>query len=103
MVLGLALPGSQTVFVFAARAKLLAEANHQNLGALLGHVMAHEVGHLLLPAGHTSTGLMRASLNVQLASQGVLWFSPRQAVQIRASLETNFGRPFVPPVGTSGR
>ena len=28
---------------------------------VLAHVMAHEIGHLLLPYGHSPTGLMRAN------------------------------------------
>ena len=49
---------------------------------VLGHAMAHELGHLLLGTGHSSQGLMKGSwtsLDLQLASRGKLRFSPDQA------------------------
>ena len=58
---------------------------------LLGHVMAHEMGHLLLPAGgHTAAGLMKAGWDMHqsvLASAGKLTFAPNQASLIRAHLQ----------------
>ena len=59
---------------------------------LLGYVMAHEIGHLLLPAdSHDTKGLMRAEWAVRELT-GVdllkLEFSPVQASQIRRSVES---------------
>jgi hypothetical protein len=58
---------------------------------LLGHVMAHEMGHLLLPPGaHTAAGLMKAGWDMHqsvLASAGKLTFAPNQASLIRAHLQ----------------
>ena len=42
--------------------------------------MAHELGHLLLPAhSHSETGVMRASIDVQMAADKKLRFSSDQA------------------------
>ena len=50
---------------------------------VLGLVMAHEIGHLLLPPGsHSRSGIMRASLDFRL--QG--GFTREQAEQIRGRL-----------------
>ena len=57
-------------------------------GKYLGHFMAHELGHLLLPQyAHSSTGLMRAQWNrddLERAQHGRLGFTPEQATLIRA-------------------
>jgi hypothetical protein len=56
---------------------------------MLAHAMAHEVGHLLLPYGHSATGLMRAEWDAQdlrLAVRGQLKFTVQQAAVIRARL-----------------
>jgi hypothetical protein len=60
-------------------------------GDLLGFVMAHEIGHLLLPRGsHPSTGLMRGHWHVR-DFQGLdvltLGFSAKQASQMRDTIE----------------
>ena len=58
---------------------------------MLGHVMAHEMGHLLLPYGaHSVTGLMRPDWDrsqVQAANRGLLTFTPAQAGLIRERLQ----------------
>src|SRR5262245_37647842 len=57
-------------------------------GRFLGHFMAHEVGHLLLPQyAHSPTGLMRAQWSredLERAQYGRLGFTPEQATQIRS-------------------
>jgi hypothetical protein len=53
---------------------------------VLAHAMAHEIGHLLLPYGHSATGLMRADWDAQdmrLAVHGRLNFTSEQAELIR--------------------
>ena len=60
---------------------------------LLGHVMAHELGHLLLPHGaHSVAGVMRPEWDraqVQAAAEGLLTFTPDQADLIRARLSAS--------------
>jgi hypothetical protein len=56
---------------------------------VLAHAMAHEVGHLLLPHGHSDTGLMRADWDaddLRSAIDGDLNFTAEQAELIRSTL-----------------
>jgi hypothetical protein len=66
------------------------EARHLVPSLLLGHFMAHEIGHLLLPGeDHSASGLMRPVLREedwQLASIGGLVFTPQQAETLRAEV-----------------
>jgi len=59
--------------------------------AILGHMMAHELGHLLLEEeGHSGDGIMRAVWgpeDLQKAAFGRLAFTPRQARWIRQNVE----------------
>jgi hypothetical protein len=65
-------------------------ALHLDASLLLGHVMAHEMGHLLLPYGaHTAAGLMKGgwdTTQARLAAMGSLRFDTAQAAIIRARL-----------------
>ena len=58
---------------------------------IMGHVIAHEVGHLMLPSpGHTDDGLMRAELNlhsIEEALRGDLLFTYRQEEEMRRVLK----------------
>jgi hypothetical protein len=55
--------------------------------SMLGHVIAHEIGHLLLRTrAHSPSGIMQARLNFQLAARGGLFFTADQARLIRATL-----------------
>ena len=61
---------------------------------VLAHAMAHEIGHLLLPYGHSATGLMRANwdnADLRHALTGQLNFTIQQAESIRARLLTMQG------------
>lgn len=53
--------------------------------------MAHEIGHLLRPYGHSAAGLMRAEWDekdLRLAVHAQLNFTAEQAALIRARLLT---------------
>jgi hypothetical protein len=55
------------------------------VGDVVGKVLAHEVGHLLLPRpGHSSRGIMQA--NVELASVEQASFTDAQAQAMREAL-----------------
>ena len=57
---------------------------------MLGHVITHEMGHLLLPPkAHSPSGIMQAGLNTQLAAQGRLFFTASQAQQIWTKIRTD--------------
>ena len=65
----------------------LQEETHASPSVILGHAMAHELGHLLLGANsHSPSGLMRAHWtgeDLTSASKGNLRFSPEQSLRIR--------------------
>ena len=62
---------------------------------ILGHVIAHEVGHLLLgPNSHSAVGVMRARWDreeLEQASRGSLRFTPTQAAMMRERLNASSG------------
>lgn len=90
--------------VFADRVRHAASRAGASHGALLGRVMAHELGHVFLGSGyHGPAGLMRAEWpDAILARSGTDWrFSPAEATrmhEVLASLadatetETNLAR-----------
>src|SRR5262249_45030765 len=63
-----------------------------NEGNLLGFVMAHEIGHLMLPRGsHSRAGLMKSDWDVRDLGRvdlAKLQFSEQQAAQIRSTIES---------------
>lgn len=77
-------------YVFYDRVRMLSARYEQHGGAILGHVMAHELGHLLLPYDtHAESGLMRVDWSredLEHAAHGLLLFTPREAALIRARL-----------------
>jgi hypothetical protein len=91
-VLGIGFPslGSRgNAAVFLSRVRQLAASNPGmiDVSGLLGHVLAHEIGHLLLhSSAHSPEGLMRADFrpaDLQKAAQRQLKFTPGQAEIIR--------------------
>jgi hypothetical protein len=61
-------------------------SSQSGVGVVLGHVIAHEAGHLLIGNVHDKTGIMRADWDYQQwkeAAAGRLLFSRSQAEQIR--------------------
>ena len=74
--------GSAVAYVFYRRVR--AEANRYDVstGLVLACAIAHELGHLLLPApAHAADGLMRATWSgdeFHRAEQGRLELSPRR-------------------------
>ena len=77
------------VRVFFKQVHDFARVYHVDLSTMLAYVIAHEVGHLLLPGyGHSPTGLMQAGWDRALlhdAATGSLTFTEAQAARIRAS------------------
>ena len=55
-------------YVFYGRVEEKAWKAHGFVTRLLGEVMAHEVGHMLLPHGHSATGIMRAERTARLGA-----------------------------------
>ena len=71
-------------------AERLEESGVARLPEILGHIMAHEVGHVLLSGGrHSVNGIMRArwgSNEWRLMREGKLNFAPEQSRFLRAEL-----------------
>jgi hypothetical protein len=66
-----------------------AATTRKEAAVLLGHVMAHEVGHLLLGAAHTRETIMAENLgrrDILRMEAGRVRFSQRQAERLRAAL-----------------
>jgi hypothetical protein len=66
------------------------ERHHSDSGVLLGFVMAHELGHLLLGAGHAPDGVMQAAWGqkqMDALRQRWLRFNEQSAARIRHALE----------------
>ena len=85
--LGVALPGTRFAWVFYDRIEALPGHGDNDLGCSLGHVIAHEIGHLLLPTrAHSPSGIMKAGLDGERAAQGALFFTGGQAREIRTKL-----------------
>ena len=90
-VMGVAMRNTKgsTARVFFKQVQDFARVHRVDLGSVLGYVIAHEVGHLLLPGNaHSPTGLMQAQWDKALvhnAARGSLTFTEVQAARIRAS------------------
>ena len=74
--------------VLVDRVEVMADRTQSEAGKLLGRVVAHEVGHLLLgTAAHSATGLMRAHWNDEEARRDhpmdwlLSWADARQVRQ----------------------
>jgi hypothetical protein len=78
------------VTVFADPSRREARVRSLSDGTLLGHVLAHEMGHLLLgPNAHSSSGIMRPvwrRFDEEWMVKGALVFSAEQAKKMRANL-----------------
>jgi hypothetical protein len=87
-LLGKAASGARIATVFYHRIEDLSWTRHdKDTGSVLGHVIAHELGHLLLPPDpHSRSGIMQAGLHTQVAARRGLFFTESQARQIRTRL-----------------
>jgi hypothetical protein len=77
------------ISVFYFRVEELALQFNLHPERVLGHVLAHEIGHMLLGANHSSKGIMRGAWgrdDLKLMGVGILDFSNDQGAQLRAAL-----------------
>jgi hypothetical protein len=87
--LGLAAPNTGRVYIFCTRVADLARVQLRPPPLVLGRVLAHEVGHQLLPGkGHTTAGIMRAKLDYRSDAPG---FTADEGAAIRALLTRRSG------------
>ena len=84
-MLGLAVRPRQSAFVFYNRILEVTRERAIDVGVLLGRVMAHEIGHLLLPPGrHNHYGIMQQDINVDATHPNR--FTRDEANRIRQTL-----------------
>ena len=89
-VMGVALrkPGGATAQIFFTHVQDFARSYRIGVSTLLAYVIAHEIGHLLLPrVPHSATGLMKADWDnamVREATAGSLTFTDAQIKRILA-------------------
>lgn len=84
-VLGQANRPSRNAYIFFHRILPVAIKHRQNYARVLGLVMAHEMGHVLLPAdSHSESGIMSA--NPDVWSKLVRYFTLEQGAAIRSIL-----------------
>jgi hypothetical protein len=93
-VMGATPPGSRLAYIFYARVMEFTFMQSKDRATVLGNVIAHEMGHLLLPGErHTHDGMMRASWDngdLMAAAQGKMHFTERQNARMRARLGRMF-------------
>jgi len=82
--------GGNTAEAYLPAIRASAELYHADQGVLLGFVLAHELGHLLLGPGHTPDGLMQAvwgRKQMDALRQRQLGFTKDCAERIRLKLK----------------
>ena len=90
-VLGVSRPHAEfgiSATIFQERIEGLCQETGRDFALLLGHAIAHEIGHVALGSdAHSLTGIMRARWgkdDFDLAAMGRLGFNPQQGAEIRA-------------------
>jgi hypothetical protein len=82
--------------VFWKRVQQIQQTAKVDVSLILGSVMAHEMGHLLLGSrSHAVSGLMRARWQpdeLRLIRMGALQFLPEQGQRMRTKLERTLER-----------
>lgn len=83
-VMGQGAPLIGRAYIYYDRIVALRPVAPRDLPTTLGDVMAHELGHLMLPLGHSSVGIMRPNIN--MTSRRVETFTPSEKAAISAHL-----------------
>jgi len=77
-------------YILYSRISALAAEHNIGPGRILGHVMAHEIGHALLgPDAHDPYGLMQAKLSISGLDWRTLYFTFAQSRRIQTELARN--------------
>lgn len=83
-VLGQAGHATGRAYIFCHRISAVADTHGQDFATVLGRVLAHEAGHMVLPVhSHSDTGIMRATLDLSNAPQR---FSLEQVAKIHETV-----------------
>ncbi|HYP09714.1 MAG TPA: hypothetical protein VER03_26050 [Bryobacteraceae bacterium] len=94
--LGLALPFGRTgvhVTMYKDNIAAVSQSQHVSFAKVLGHALAHEIGHMLMTdLGHSPAGLMRATWGPaeyrSMVTTG-LRFAPREVQELRSPSPVN--------------
>ena len=82
-VLGQAANGSGRAYIFTIRVRDVAIKHGHDFDVVLGRVMAHEVGHLLLPAhSHSASGIMRENMDIWSRRQETFTLAQGEQLQL---------------------
>ena len=76
-------------YIFYSRIQTLVADGDAGLSDILGHAMAHEIGHLLIGPSHSQVGIMQAEWtreDLASAARNQLSFTPSQLELLRASV-----------------
>jgi hypothetical protein len=84
-VMGQGAPFIGRAYIYYDRVLKLSPIPPRDIVSTLGDVMAHELGHLMLPPGHSSVGIMRPSIN--MTSRRVETFTEAEIAEIHAQLQ----------------
>ena len=89
-VLGLATVQSGMVYVLYDRVLDKSESLDVRTSRVLGYVMAHEIGHVLLAGrAHGHVGLMKPRLDPQMVRTGLIGFTREESREMRAFLPSS--------------
>ena len=80
-VMGQGAPAVGRAYIYYDRVLKLNPVPPRDIITTLGDVMAHELGHLMLPPGHSNLGIMRSDIN--MTSRRLETFTELEAAQIR--------------------
>jgi hypothetical protein len=103
---GIAFPGKagalgSLAYLFVERTQRHAKRIKVSDTVLLGHMMAHELGHLLLgESSHAASGIMTARFkarHLQAVGQGGIGFFKSQSKSMRAQVVRRLARRLTPP------
>jgi len=92
-VLGTASKAAGWAYILCERITVLAARTRMDARTLLGRVIAHEIGHLVLPeVGHGNHGIMAAGIDRSPSGTFQLTFTPRESRAIHGMLRSRASR-----------
>ena len=83
-VMGQGAPFVGRAYIYYHRVLQLGLVPPRDVGTTLGDVIAHELGHLMLPPGHSKLGIMRPSIN--MLSRNLETFTESEAANVRTTV-----------------